>query len=291
MSSCVVFCGGCFLCAVLILIQVGFFVAYQVTYLFSLKLVIGYAVLAIICAVAIVAVCLCVMCEEHRDTSRLRVSTLIWVVYVSFGVVPSVIAIWVFVVDAGLDKSSFLGPNLLKGIMCITPFVLLLMTNTTEDEISEQRRERLWHMSFQIAVDLFDVTEMLHAILEAQEQEIAISRNVRIGMTVIACFAYLLPSFQMEETKILKAGQAKTRFKTTLVRNVFQMIGVNLPLLIFRLTLKSWKNESIFISKNIIGIAYSFWKMCKLCWKCILDEDYDYRPLASKPEVDCVLTS
>ena len=245
-----------------------------------------YAVLTVICAVAIPAVCLCVMCEEHRDTSRLRVSTLIWVGYVLFGVVPSVIAIWVFVVDAGLDKSSFLGPNLLKGIMCITPFVLLLMTNTTEDDISEQRRERLWHMSFQIAVDLFDVTEMLHAILEAQEQEIAISRNVRIGMTAIACFAYLLPSFQMEETKILKAEQTKTRFKTTLVRNVLQMIVVNLPLLIFRVTLKSWKNESIFISKNIIGIAYSIWKICKLCTKCNSDENYDYSSLPNKLEVD-----
>lgn len=277
MSSCVVFCGGCFLCAVLILIQVGFFVAYQVTYLFSLTLLFGYAGLACICVVAIAAVCLCViMCKEDRDTRRLRVSTLIWVGYVLFGVVPSVITIWVFVVDAGLDKSSFLGPNLLKGIICITPFVLLLMTNTTKDDISEQRRERLRHMSFQIAVDLFDVTDMLHAILEAQEQEIAISRNVRIGMTAIACFAYLLTSLQMEETKILNTGQTKPRYKTTLVRNVLQMIAVNLPLLIFRLTLKSCKNESIFISKNIIEIAYSIWKICKLYTKCNLDENYDY---------------
>lgn len=275
----------------------GFFAAYQLIYLPS-KLglpllfltpsmqffVIGYELI-------VVFLCICEP-EEDRDSNTLRLSTLIWVGYVLFGLVPSVIAIWGFVEEDDLDKGSVLGPNLLKGIICITPFVLLLLTNVIEtsidDDASEQRRERLWYMSLQITVDLFDVTEMLDVILEAQEQENVISREYRIAITIVACFAYLLTSLQMEETKIMKAGQTKTRFKTTLTRNVLQMVFVNCPFLFFRLILKSWKKETIFISKNIIGIIYSLWKICKLCAKTCTssDDNYDYSSLRINTELE-----
>lgn len=297
MASSVVFFGGYFLCFVLILTQMGFFDAYQLTYLPSkLGLVfvfltpivqsffIGYELL-------VVFLYICGR-EEDRDSNTVRLSTLIWVGYVLFGLVPSVIAIWGFVEDDDLDKGSVLGPNLLKGIICITPFVLLLLTNVIEtsidDDASEQRRERLWYMSLQITVDLFDVTEMLDVTLEAQEQENVISREYRIAITTVACFAYLLTSLQMEETKITKAGQTKTRFKTTLSRNVLQMVFVNCPFLFFRLILKSWKKETIFISKNVIGIIYSLWKICKLCAKTCAssDDNYDYSSLRINTELE-----
>lgn len=284
MASSVVFFGGCFLCFVLILIQMGFFVAYQVSYLSFIGEFVFLLPVVDVFFVVIAVFCYMLSYEDDRNGSRLRLSTLVWMVYVILGLVPSVIAIWGFVEYDDLDKGSVLGSNLLKGIICITPFVLLLLTNVIEtsidDDASEQRKERLWYMSLQITVDLFDVTEMLDVILEAQEQENVISREYRIAITTVACFAYLLTFLQMEETKIMKAGQTKTRFKTTLTRNVLQMVFVNCPFLFFRLILKSWKKETIFISKNIIGIIYSLWKICKLCTKCnSSDDNYDYNSL------------
>ena len=73
-----------------------------------------------------------------------------------------------------IDKTEFLGPNVLKMIMCITQLLLLLLLNTGDLDDShenEEEREIVSELCFPMAVDLFDGIEMIDIVLEEREHD------------------------------------------------------------------------------------------------------------------------
>ena len=160
-----------------------------------------------------------------------------------------------------IDKNEFLGPKVLKMILCITPLLLLLLLNTgdlDDSEENEEEREIVSKLCFPVAVDLFDGIEMINIVLEEREHDFGIPKAFSTAMIVFACLSMLVSPWHMAEKKVTKDG-AKIRFRTALCRNIVQIAFVNLPFLVTRAVvfIKFGKDESTFIAKNGIAIVRS----------------------------------
>ena len=173
------------------------------------------------------------------------------------------IAMVVAFVGDKISKTESLSPNVLKAILCITPLLLLLLLNTGNlDESQETYKETeiVSKLYLPMTVDLFDGVEMIDIVLEAREYDLGIPKAFSTTMFVLACisFVVLLSPWHMFETKVTTKGPIR-RFRTSLYHNIVQIVFVNVPFLVFRarVSFMSGKDESIFITKNVIGIVLS----------------------------------
>ena len=160
-----------------------------------------------------------------------------------------------------IDKNEFLGPNVLKMVLCITPLLLLLLLNTgdlDDSDENEEEREIVSKLCFPMAVDLFDGIEMIDIVLEEREHDFGIPKAFSTAMIVLAWLSILASPWQMAEIKRTKEGP-EIRVSTALCRNIVQIVFVNLPFLVIRVVVffKLGKDESIFIAKNGIAIILS----------------------------------
>ena len=180
---------------------------------------------------------------------KLRWLFVTWALYVP-GLVVSTAVVFTTVGDS-LDKERFLGPNVLKMVLCITPLLLLLLLNTAKDV--KDHKELVPSLCFQMAVDLFDAVEIIDIVLEEKERSYGIPKGFGIAMIVLACISFLLSPWQMAENDLEKG---KLRRRTAKWRYIVEMIVENLAFLVIRLVIvfKYKKDESIFIAKN--GIAF-----------------------------------
>ena len=65
----------------------------------------------------------------------------------------------------GTKKFPSLG--LLKGLLCLTPPLLLLLLHNADDlDRSQERKDLVFKLSFQMAIDLFDVIDMIDIVLD-----------------------------------------------------------------------------------------------------------------------------
>ena len=158
-----------------------------------------------------------------------------------------------------IDKTEFLGPTVLKMVLCITPLLLLLLLNTGDlDDSDDEEREIVSKLCLPMAVDLFDGIEMIDIVLEEREHDFGIPKAFSTAMIVLACLSMLVSPWQMVENKLTKDGP-KIRFRTALYRSIVQIVFVNLPFLVIRAVVffMFGKDESIFIAKNGIAIVLS----------------------------------
>ena len=179
----------------------------------------------------------------------------VWGFYI-FGLVISIAIVLGFVGDV-LDKKRFLGPNVLKTVLCITPLLLLLLLNTAKD--GSNYKEVLSKLCFYVTVDLFDSVEMLDIVLDEKEHNYGIPKEFGEGMIALACLSLLLSPWQMAENNL---KEEKPRKRTALLRNIFEIV-IDLVFLIVRLVIvfEYKKDESIFIAKNGIGIILSIFEI------------------------------
>ena len=216
--------------------------------------------------------------------------------------------IWIIFGTIGdkLDSRKFLGPNILKGVLCVTPPLLLLLLHNADDlDRSNTRKHLVSKLSFRMVVDLFDVVSMIDIVLKdkghgstsysnaniiinetqptiATSSLTTIPESFGLVMVAVASLSLLMSLWQLFENK-LSRDYTKIRFRTTVLRNLVQIVLVNLFFLIIRLIVYAMykKDESIFITKNIISIVWStldirahceshsvkFWsELCKSCF-------------------------
>ena len=172
----------------------------------------------------------------------------IWGLYI-LGLVISIAIVFVCVGDL-LDKRRFLGPNVLKTVLCITPLLLLLLLNTAKDR--KKYKEVVSKLCFYMTVDLFDSVEMLDIVLDEKEHNYGIPKGFEAGMIALACISLLLSPWQMAENNL---KEEKPRKCTAILRNIAEIV-FDVVFLAIRLVIvfKYKKDESIFIAKNGIGI-------------------------------------
>ncbi|KAJ7370867.1 hypothetical protein OS493_029411 [Desmophyllum pertusum] len=195
---------------------------------------------------------------KYKDNSFCRTSPVILRLGLYILALITSIAVVFGVVGDRIDKEKLLGPNALKLVLCITPLLLLLLLRTADDWEETEHRELVSKLSFHMAIDLFDVVDMIDIVLEEYEHDIGIPKGFGIAMIVVACYTLLLSPWQLAENKLAR-GDAKIRFRTAVLRNIVEIVLVNLPFLVIRAVVffKYGKDESIFIAKNGIAIVLS----------------------------------
>ena len=161
------------------------------------------------------------------------------------------------IITQSLMLERFLGPNVLKTVLCITPLLLLLLVNTAKD--GSNYKEVLSKLCFYVTVDLFDSVEMLDIVLDEKEHNYGIPKEFGEGMIALACLSLLLSPWQMAENNL---KEEKPRKRTAILRNIFEIV-IDLVFLIVRLVVvfEYKKDESIFIAKNGIGIILSIFEI------------------------------
>ena len=248
MASFAAFCkfGARVIFFALIIIQCFFLAGYPATYKNNSR----WYVLATSFAPAVIA-WLCLIASK----AKLRRLFYVWDLYIIFALIPNIAVVFLVVGDS-LDKNKLLGPNALKMFLCITPLLLLLLLHTADDsDYTDEHRELVSKLSYQMAIDLFDAVDMIDIVLEENEHNFGIPRGFGAFMIVLACFCLVLSTWQLAENKLAR-GETKIRFRTALWRNIVEIVFVNLPFLIIRAVVffKYGKDESIFIAKNGISI-------------------------------------
>ena len=200
------------------------------------------------------------ICLVLFTEAKLRRLFYVWGLYIC-GLVTSIGIVFGFVGDS-LDKERFLGPNVLKTTLCITPLLLLLLLNTAKD--GEEYKEVISKLCFYMAVDLFDSVEMLDIVLDEKEHNYGIPKEFGEAMVVVACISLLLSPCKMAEINLKKG---KPRKCTAIIGNIVEMVAVNFVFLIIRLVIvfEYKKDESIFIAKNGIAIILSIIEIRDLC--------------------------
>ena len=119
----------------------------------------------------------------------------------------------------------------------------------------KQRKGFKWKQRNCLQV-VFSNVDMIDIVLDQKEHGYGISKEFGKSMIVFACLSLLLWPWQMAEHNIEK-GRRKNL--TAILRNIFEMTGVNLAFLIIHLVIafKYNKDESIFVAKNVITIILS----------------------------------
>ena len=157
MASCSLFLGR-LVFFLLLLIQSGYLVAYSLDYdevVFWVPIVQG-VLFAVTALVWLVLIC---------TKPKLRWLFYVWLSYV----ITLLVNIWIIFGTIGdkLDSRKFLGTNILKGVLCVTPPLLLLLLHNADDlDRSDERKDLVSKLSYQMAIDLFDLVDMIDIVLE-----------------------------------------------------------------------------------------------------------------------------
>ena len=273
---------------VLLLIQWAFLIAYGVHY--EKDSLWPPIVQGILFVPAVVVWLVLLRCRK----AKLRRLFYVWFAYV----IALVVHIGIIFGTTGdrLDSKSFLGPNVLKGVLCVTPPLLLLLLHNADDlDRSDERKDLVSKLSYQMAIDLFDVVDMIDIVLGDKEhgstncssanttrngsdptianssvtticENFGITMDFGIAMVVVASVSLLMSLWQLFENK-LSSDDTKIHFRATILRNLAEIIFVNLPFLIIRLVVwaKYHRDVFIFIAKNIISIVLSILEINSLC--------------------------
>lgn len=220
----------------------------------------------------------------YTEKAELSCLFYVWALYVITLVVN--IGILFGTIGDKLESEKFLGPNVLKGVLCVTPPLLLLLLHSANDlDCSDERKDLVSKLSYQMAIDLFDVVDMIDIVLEDKRHESAncscgnitinetnptiatsslntIPESFGMAMIAVASFSLLMSIWQLFENKLSRQptyDDTKIRFRATIFRNLVEIALVNFVFLIIRLVVyvKYRRDESIFIAKNIISIVLS----------------------------------
>ena len=111
-----------------------------------------------------------------------------------------------------LGTKKFPSLGLLKGLLCLTPPLLLLLLHNADDlDRSQERKDLVFKLSFQMAIDLFDVIDMIDIVLDdigrANEPQ---SLPADVIATLNKTLKETLPSFTLNTTGILTSELNKS---------------------------------------------------------------------------------
>ncbi|KXJ25277.1 uncharacterized protein LOC110245818 [Exaiptasia diaphana] len=200
-----------------------------------------------------------------ENTKQLNWQWLIWLVYVIFVLVPMVILLFRIDFTKKLDKNDFFGPNFLKITICGAPAIAVFLLTTAKD--SQKYEGAVAQLCGSIALDSFDELELLEMLLH---QEIAshFTSGIEVSIIFFVCISFFLTAYEMAENKFIvddvddadEHGKVELRGQSVyILRLIFQMMFVNIPLLTIRLYVwrKYGHDASIFIAKNAIIIVTS----------------------------------
>lgn len=129
-----------------------------------------------------------ILCKDNLLTWAFSV----WGLHVWLALVP-VIGVIFGQIEDKIEKDLFLGPDVLKMTLCLTPLVFLLLLNTFETDSED--REFLFKLAFQITLDLFDGIEMLEVFLEENELSHGLAKRFEVAIIAFVCISFVLSHY------------------------------------------------------------------------------------------------
>ena len=209
---------------------------------------------------------LCILCNEEN----LQWLFTVWPAYIWFALIPLIGIIFGGndPIENKLDSQVFLGANILKMTLCLSPLLLLLLLSTGTDSMSY--RDLIWLLSLRMALDLFDTVEMLEVVLEENIVPHNIPRSFENAIITFACISLFLSPLQLMEIKLTRGRKWKYREVISIFHKTLQILVVNGVFLGLRLALflEYGKDASIFLVKNGIVILLSLFEICSECECC-----------------------
>ena len=189
-------------------------------------------------------------------------SWIVWLAY-SAALIPIVAVIFgTFAKD--IPITNFWGPNALKTILSLTPFIFLLLLYTVNSEDDSKSLELL---AVSVTVDCFDSIELLENLLKKSLQ---LNREIEITILVAGCVNILFPALALFELRQEEKGRKRLKKKIKVARAFTQFALFNVVYLFLRIFMwvQYGQDASIFIAKNIIMAVNSSFELCEVCRCC-----------------------
>lgn len=188
----------------------------------------------------------------------------VWAIWATYIVAYVVTVAMIFCkVAEKLSKKDDLGINALKGTLCITPVLLILLLQLT---ICPSYRKPLLTLSIFAALNIFDGIEMLEIILMQNEGHFDLNTATEKSIVAFACISFLLSPLGLVRNKFDDDGKIKERKETSMILGPIEIIGTNFPFLVLRgVVWGKYKYEaSVFIAKNIVSLVVGLVEFCIL---------------------------
>lgn len=196
-------------------------------------------------------------------TKQLNWQWLVWLVYVIFLLIPMACLLLRSEFTERLDKRNFFGPNVLKIAMCGAPAIALLLLTTAKD--SQCYEGSVAQLCGSIALDLFDELELLEMLLN-KDEGLHLSTSLQTSIIAFVCVSFFLTALEMGENEFDSHEMKRPGTAFYVFRLSFQLLFVNVPLLVIRLFV--WFNyehdASIFTAKNAIIIVTSLMEIIRI---------------------------
>ena len=188
-----------------------------------------------------------------------------WIVWLSYSaaLIPMVVIIFdTFAKD--LPTTNFWGPNALKSILSITPFIFLLLLYTVNSEYVSKSLELL---AVSVTLDCFDSIELLENLLN---KSLTLGRELEITILAAACVNILFPALALFELRQEEKGRKRLKKKIKVARAFTQFALFNLVYLFLRsfMWYQYGQDAAIFIAKNIIMAVNASFELCEVCRCC-----------------------
>lgn len=185
----------------------------------------------------------------------------LWIVWSAYVATLMIFLCFIFGFRAKLDKNHFWGPNNLNVILCLTPFIAVLMVLTARDawEYVNLNYKRF----VEIVIEVLDTVEVLAIFISSK----ALSDGMVFAIVFLAVLSLSLSPLLLAE-KLDEDEDYTEGGKIYLFVLVFRKLFVNLALFILRLV--AWlvhKQKSLvsifFIFKNVLMIGSYFYYIFK----------------------------
>ena len=189
--------------------------------------------------------------EDYPD--ELPYAFVAWLAYTSITLVPEVAVIFKNYADK-LEDVKIYGQNILKGALCITPILFLLLVNSHHN--AKPHSTRKWYvdkLTGGVTLDLMDSIDFLE-ILFLNDFVINLPKALENAIIAFACINFFLPTLALLELSVNKFDGQVRPVSFQVLYSLSYIILVNVPFFVIRLVLWFVYNQdvSVFIAKNII---------------------------------------
>ena len=211
---------------------------------------------------------ICVWGNVVMEENNSRIYRL-WHVWLGYMFALTTMVGWIFgsfvIRKDKLKSDEFLGPNVLKTTLCITPLLMLLLLQSTAGKSEyDKYRESLNELSFTVTLDLFDGIEMLEVLVDENENSHEIPKGITIAILVLVCAFFFLSPLELLQVKSKEQGERTFWSKTVPYIRVTFRVVINISFGVLRLILwfKYGRNAPIFIAKNGISLLLLVLRLC-----------------------------
>ncbi|XP_028408012.1 uncharacterized protein LOC114530618 [Dendronephthya gigantea] len=198
--------------------------------------------------------------RRNWELKYAEVEKEIWYVWIIWGTYMiayvAMVAIIFSTVAKKLTNEDELTTNALKGTLCITSALLMLLLQLA---IGPSFQKFILSLAALTGLNIFDAIEMLDPYLtQIDGGKFDLNSATEVCIVFFTCLSFLLSSLSLIRNKFGENGNVKERTRITIILGFLETIGINFPFLVIRAVI--WHTHqyesSVFIAKNALALAF-----------------------------------